>query len=388
MSQKSASFSKQGTSIDEDAGKITSDNSETVRAGGQSVRKDENSVLEILPADANSVRKKWFRRKNSERHQSLAFEKSLEKVLHSEQSELWPKYFMNPLQDENFIQWQSLPVQLDVQAGGGGLPESRVKRKRQQIENLVYFIEQLLVPGSVVVDFCGGGGHLSIPLAFRCPHCSFVLLDMKQQSLDIAHRRATELNLTNFRIVNNRVEKFREKFDIGVALHACGEATDLVLDKCLEQKASYVLCPCCIGKVQNSVLAYPRSNLLKQVLASNEYFAIAKSADFNAGVEFCLDGEHTKAAIDKRVIQRRFCKSLVETDRNQLAREKNYTTSMYIMFPQTASPKNDILVGIAPDLRGNPLMQTDHVARSIVPVWLRSSVSFKQPEPEQENCNV
>ena len=40
------------------------------------------------------------------------------------------------------------------------------------------------------------------------------------------------------RAVVGRIEDVREPFDVGMALHACGAASDIALDKCLEARAS------------------------------------------------------------------------------------------------------------------------------------------------------
>ena len=37
--------------------------------------------------------------------------------------------------------------------------------------------------------------------------------------------------ITNVRIVEGRIEEFNESFDVGIALHACGAASDIVLQK-------------------------------------------------------------------------------------------------------------------------------------------------------------
>ena len=58
------------------------------------------------------------------------------------------------------------------------------------------------------------------------------------------------------------LDYFTGSFDIGVSVHACGVATDLVLKMCLDNRADFVSCPCCYGKVQeNHVLSYPRSQM-------------------------------------------------------------------------------------------------------------------------------
>jgi hypothetical protein len=39
--------------------------------------------------------------------------------------------------------------------------------------------------GDVVVEFCAGSGYVALPMACLFPTCTFILLDMKQRSLDI-----------------------------------------------------------------------------------------------------------------------------------------------------------------------------------------------------------
>ena len=38
-----------------------------------------------------------------------------------------------------------------------------------------------------------------------------------------------------------------------VALHACGVATDMVMEHCIQAGAAFVVSPCCYGFVQNAV---------------------------------------------------------------------------------------------------------------------------------------
>jgi hypothetical protein len=65
----------------------------------------------------------------------------------------------------------------------------------------------------------------------------------------IARRRAEEAGLSNLRTLLIDIAAFAEPFDLGVSLHACGEATDLALQACAEAGARFAHCPCCVGKV-------------------------------------------------------------------------------------------------------------------------------------------
>jgi len=80
-----------------------------------------------------------------------------------------------------------------------------------------------------VVDFCCGCGHQSIPLAYLYPEVEFVLLDMKAASLEIAKDRVLRLGLRNVRFLEGIAENFVELFDIAISLHACGAASDVIL---------------------------------------------------------------------------------------------------------------------------------------------------------------
>ena len=115
------------------------------------------------------------------------------------------------------------------------------------------------------VDFCSGGGHLGILLAYLLPDATIFLVENKEQSLKRAIKRVQSLQMTNCRFYQGNMDYFKGHFDIGVSLHACGVATDLVLQACIRAQASFVSCPCCYGSVQaNHMLSYPRSQVFCQ----------------------------------------------------------------------------------------------------------------------------
>ena len=81
-------------------------------------------------------------------------------------------------------------------------------------------------------------------------------------------------------------------FNIGVSLHACGVATDLVIQKCIENKASFVSCPCCYGSVQeNHMVSYPRSQIFKEVPIA---FKVSNSWDYTSELLELFRGGQTK----------------------------------------------------------------------------------------------
>jgi hypothetical protein len=159
--------------------------------------------------------------------------------------------------------WASLPDL--VHPLGGQLPPERLEKKCQQLENLVAAVQCLYRAGDVIVDFCSGGGHLAILLAYLLPDSVVYLVENKEQSLRRAMRRVEALGMSNCRFFQGNMDYFVGHFDIGVSLHACGVATDLVIASCLRNRASFVSCPCCYGSVQeNHMVSYPRSRAFNE----------------------------------------------------------------------------------------------------------------------------
>ena len=129
-------------------------------------------------------RKAFFkaRRRTHGYARPAAFERALAAAL----GRLAPAYGANVAPKRPY-DWASLPAALDVgDDGGGGLPEARRARKRQQLENVMWYVDRLARPGDVVVDFCSGCGHQSIPVAYLRRDVTFVLLDKKRWSLLVA----------------------------------------------------------------------------------------------------------------------------------------------------------------------------------------------------------
>eukprot|EP00937_MAST-01D_sp_MAST-1D-sp2_P007389 g7389.t1 len=210
----------------------------------------------------------------------------------------------------------------------------------------------------------------------------FVLLDAKQRSLDIARRRVADAGLRNVVCVQGYVEEYdhgARPFDLGLALHACGDASDAVLERCVAAGASYVVCPCCVGKLQHGRLFdYPRSAALRGALTAQEYDALARAADHQhehgdtlraAAASDGRGGDAAAARAARRLRGRRMCKSVVECDRNALARESGYVARVVVMHPPTATPKNDIIVGWLPprDTEGGAQGSEPLVAASLSP---------------------
>lgn len=231
------------------------------------------------------------------------------------------------------VDWREMPSAIDPT--GGHLDPDRARRKRHQIENIIFLAKKLISDGDVVVDFCSGSGHVSLPMAYLFPKCHFILVERNKFPVQIARERILSSGLKNVELFNGYVEDFKDSFDLGIALHACGDATDKAQIKCIENRAPYILCPCDLGYIKNSKMRYPRSKMFSKLINREEYDKLAQSADWT-----CWDFESEKSKIGKLSM------GYVSTDRNCFASEFDYETYLFTAYPKDSTPKNDILFGL------------------------------------------
>jgi len=247
--------------------------------------------------------------------------------------------YIQPIFTDNTVEsisWSEAPKEVDPL--NGQLGSARALRKRQQIENMISLVLPIVGSGKKIVEFCAGGGHLGIVLAFLRPDCHVILVENKEESISRAQSRIQSLNLTNVTLYLSNVEHFRGDFDVGLALHACGSATDMVLTKCRVANASFVISPCCYGGIKASKsLQYPASKRYSiSGISESEFTILSHSADqtnSDYGSEYNRQGKQ--------------CMLYVDYDRvlSMEEEERGYTTKVCSMFPESCSPKNNIIVG-------------------------------------------
>ncbi|XP_047535247.1 glutathione S-transferase C-terminal domain-containing protein homolog [Vanessa atalanta] len=229
------------------------------------------------------------------------------------------------------LDWNEIPDGANPAAGH--LPDERVVRKSQQLENLCQAVISMAQDGNYIVDFCSGSGHLGILVAHLLPKCTIILLENKEQSLLRARDRVHKMGLTNVYFFQCNLDFFIGKFDIGIALHACGIASDLVLDKCLKSNAKFVLCPCCYGSVHaTDRLVYPRSSKFKS-MTIDQYLCIGHTADQT-------HKDHPLTVRGER------CMAIIDSDRARLAEEHGYKVTLSRLKPLSCTDKNNLLVGV------------------------------------------
>ncbi|KAL1772575.1 glutathione S-transferase C-terminal domain-containing protein [Sigmodon hispidus] len=232
------------------------------------------------------------------------------------------------------LDWNSLPTAVSPKEGK--MSTDRALRKQQQLNNLVYMVLNRAKPGDRIVDFCSGGGHVGIVLAHMLPSCQVILIENKELSLIRAKKRTDELGLSNIWFIQANMEYFTGMFNIGVALHACGVATDMVIEHCIQMRASFVTCPCCYGFIQNtSKFHFPKSEKFKKTLSYKEHMILCRFADQTA----------VQLPPQRRLIGKQ-CMCLVDMDRATAAEEHSYSVQVISMEPESCSPKNNMIVGV------------------------------------------
>lgn len=274
-----------------------------------------------------------------------------------------------------------------------------------------------------IVDMGGGSGHLAIPLALllllqstdcgshRTCRFRVLVVDLRGESLQLLHRKAehcwqqmnkdhnsTDLKLEALPLAGARVTAIPNlftfhgpiqallkedenttdiptassdrlptfHFDLGVALHLCGQVTDVALRLCGQHRAALVMAPCCVGKINSlrnnpytfqatgsnicplTSHQYPQSSVFaKHITQVSDWNSLAQAADYSA--------ESKQECRMTRNAARRVAKGLLETDRILYLKEfHGYEHACLTrMQPWEATPKNDIILAWNDDNHSN-----------------------------------
>lgn len=222
----------------------------------------------------------------------------------------------------------------------GDLPIKRLQKKKAQLKSLACEVLKVSQPNDVIVDFCSGTGHLGFLIAKLLPACHMIVVENKEESISRAKITAQKLQLTNVTFCQCNLDYFDAKFDIGLSLHACGVATDLVLRKCWANNASFICSPCCYGKIK-PLDRLPQSQIYREVLSSSDIIKISHCSDQTH------DPDNVKNINIKKAQQGYFCMDVIDTDRLLRANELGYFTELKRLFPENCTLKNRLLIGVA-----------------------------------------
>ena len=109
-----------------------------------------------------------------------------------------------------------------------------------------------------ITDFGAGSGHLGLILAWAGAVAlgdgavAVTLLDRKGFGCDQSERRVADAGLAgSVAVVEMDALEYTSPVDLGVSLHSCGVLTDIAHQACLDQRAAFVLCPCCYGQLND-----------------------------------------------------------------------------------------------------------------------------------------
>lgn len=136
------------------------------------------------------------------------------------------------------------------------------------------------------------------------------------------------------------LNNFTGKFNVGVALHACGSLTDLVIEKCKESKADLIISPCCYGSIkENDLISYPRSKIFNEAICS-------KFNEIHSFIYSKLSSYADKT--EKNIKQEEYgqmCMSIIDTDRLFHLKDFGYkTVKLTKMLPEICTTKNNLLI--------------------------------------------
>lgn len=208
-----------------------------------------------------------------------------------------------------------------------------------------------------ITDFGAGSGHLGLILAWAGAVAlgdgavAVTLLDRKGFGCDQSERRVADAGLAgSVAVVEMDALEYASPVDLGVSLHSCGVLTDIAHQTCLEQRAAFVLCPCCYGQLNDMAyagrVARPRSDGWRSAGVDREQcLLIASGADFSPqpskdGKRAVWDfGDDSNYMLAKRAMQ------AIDGDRLAAARERGYATLQRSLHPVTCSPKNNLIIG-------------------------------------------
>ena len=150
------------------------------------------------------------------------------------------------------LEWDKIAKHPSADPEAGGLHKRRAMNKRVQVANVLAAVKDILshFPSPSpphLVEFCASSGYVALPFKVLNPSAHVTILDPKASSINIGFSRIEGLSLpgmqSGVRAVLGTTETFKEVFDIGVALHACGEATDAVLDACIGESINTCQAP-------------------------------------------------------------------------------------------------------------------------------------------------
>jgi len=174
----------------------------------------------------------------------------------------------------------NLPPGTENQTSAHGVLTRTQYLQRKKNNQTLWFVErirQFSKPPSRILDVGGGRGDLAVDIALNFPEVRVVVVDSNESSVRGGEEYARNCGVAdridfvceNFSAFVNRVcdgedndggicngsgcsiktkEIRTTSVDFVVALHACGDLSDMALQYALENQCHFIICPCCYVK--------------------------------------------------------------------------------------------------------------------------------------------
>lgn len=154
----------------------------------------------------------------------------------------------------------------NVPDGAEDLPSAHGKLTRSEYletkknHQATWFIERMKlfdVPPTQILDVGGGRGDLAVQIAINFPEAYVIIVDSNESSVLAGKEFAAKCN------VEDQIEfccmdfsEYAQKYeaegennvDFVVALHACGDLSDMALSFASSHNCKFIICPCCYPK--------------------------------------------------------------------------------------------------------------------------------------------
>ncbi len=109
------------------------------------------------------------------------------------------------------------------------------------------------------LDVGGGRGDLAVHIAINYPNAYLIVVDCNESSIAAGREYAIKCNVEHriefvYRNFSDYYAEYRtkgggsNKVDVVVALHACGDLSDMALSFAQQNDCDFVICPCCYPK--------------------------------------------------------------------------------------------------------------------------------------------
>jgi hypothetical protein len=127
------------------------------------------------------------------------------------------------------------------------------EKKNHQTLWFVERLKQFTTQPKCVLDVGGGRGDLAVQIALSFPKAKVIAVDCNRSSIDagkVYARHCGVIDRIEFVEMNFScyVEEYEPNIDCIVALHACGDLSDMALSLASSMGCNFIICPCCYPK--------------------------------------------------------------------------------------------------------------------------------------------